>query len=70
MSALKKIETGVPGLDRLTLGGIPEGRATLIAGKSGTGKTVMGLQIASNLARNGLTTSDPSSRRTRTLRGP
>jgi len=56
MSALKKIETGVPGLDRLTLGGIPEGRATLIAGKSGTGKTVMGLQIASNLARNGLTT--------------
>lgn len=56
MSALKKIETGVPGLDTLTLGGIPEGRATLVAGKSGTGKTVMGLQIASNLARNGITT--------------
>jgi circadian clock protein KaiC len=56
MSALKKIETGVPGLDTLTLGGIPEGRATLIAGKSGTGKTVMGLQIASNLARQGITT--------------
>jgi len=56
MSALKKIETGVPGLDRLTLGGIPEGRATLVAGKSGTGKTVMGLQVASNLARQGITT--------------
>jgi circadian clock protein KaiC len=51
MSALKKLETGVPGLDLLTLGGIPEGRATLIAGKSGTGKTVVGLQIAANLAR-------------------
>ena len=45
MSALKKLATGVPGLDILTHGGIPEGRATLIAGKSGTGKTVMGLQI-------------------------
>jgi circadian clock protein KaiC len=56
MSALKKLETGVPGLDVLTLGGIPEGRATLIAGKSGTGKTVMGLQIAANLARQGIKT--------------
>ena len=56
MSALKKIETGVPGLDILTLGGIPEGRSTLISGKSGTGKTVVGLQIASNLARQGIPT--------------
>lgn len=56
MSALKKLETGVPGLDVLTLGGIPEGRATLIAGKSGTGKTVMGLQVAANLARQGIKT--------------
>jgi circadian clock protein KaiC len=56
MSALKKLETGVPGLDVLTLGGIAEGRSTLIAGKSGTGKTVVGLQIASNLARQGVPT--------------
>jgi len=56
MSALKKLETGVPGLDVLTLGGIPEGRSTLISGKSGTGKTVIGLQIASNLARHGVNT--------------
>lgn len=56
MSALQKLETGVPGLDVLTLGGIPEGRSTLIAGKSGTGKTVVGLQIASNLARQGVPT--------------
>src|SRR3954447_15239807 len=56
MSALKKVQTGVPGLDILTHGGIPEGRSTLIAGKSGTGKTVVGLQIASNLARQGVPT--------------
>ena len=56
MSALKKLETGVPGLDVLTLGGIPEGRSSLIAGKSGTGKTVVGLQIASHLARTGVKT--------------
>lgn len=56
MGALKKLATGVPGLDILTLGGIPEGRSTLIAGKSGTGKTVIGLQIAANLARQGLST--------------
>jgi circadian clock protein KaiC len=56
MSALKKLETGVPGLDILTVGGIPEGRATLITGRSGTGKTVMGLQIAANLAQHGITT--------------
>jgi len=56
MSALKKLSTGVPGLDMLTLGGIPEGRATLIAGKSGTGKTVIALQIAAHLARQGVKT--------------
>ena len=56
MSALKKLQTGVPGLDILTFGGIPQGRSTLIAGKSGTGKTVVGLQIATNLARQGVPT--------------
>ena len=56
MSRLRKLETGVPGLDVLTLGGIPEGRSTLVAGKSGTGKTVVGLQIASHLARAGTPT--------------
>jgi circadian clock protein KaiC len=56
MSALKKLETGVPGLDVLTLGGIPEGRCTLIAGRSGTGKTILGLQISANLARHAVPT--------------
>lgn len=56
MSSLTKLETGVGGLDNLLLGGIPKGRSTLIAGRSGTGKSVMGLQIAASLARQGLTT--------------
>ena len=56
MSALTKLETGVPGLDILTLGGIPQGRSTLIAGKSGTGKTVVGMQIATHFARTGTKT--------------
>lgn len=51
---IAKLTTGVPGFDILTHGGIPEGRATLIAGRSGTGKTIMGLQIAAHLANHGV----------------
>jgi circadian clock protein KaiC len=50
MSALDRIPTRIQGLDELLHGGIPRGRATLISGRSGTGKTVLGLQLASNLA--------------------
>jgi circadian clock protein KaiC len=50
---IEKIETGVPGLDVLTHGGIPKGRSTLLVGKSGTGKTVMALQAAAHMARQG-----------------
>lgn len=54
MSAtIEKLATGVPGLDTLTRGGLPTGRHTLIVGRSGTGKTVLGLQIATHLARQG-----------------
>jgi circadian clock protein KaiC len=52
--SLVKLGTGVPGLDALTQGGVPEGRATLVTGRSGTGKTVLGLQIAAHLARQGI----------------
>jgi len=55
-STLVKHPTGVPGLDNLLLGGIPGGRATLIAGRSGTGKSVVALQMAASLARQGLPT--------------
>jgi circadian clock protein KaiC len=53
---IEKLTTGIPGLDILSHGGIPAGRATLVAGRSGTGKTVFGLQVAAHLARNGVQT--------------
>lgn len=56
MTEVEKLSTGIPGLDVLTYGGIPQGRATLICGKSGTAKSISALQLASNLARNGTKT--------------
>jgi circadian clock protein KaiC len=53
LTEVTKLTTGVPGLDRLTHGGIPEGRATLVTGRSGTGKSILALQIAAHLAREG-----------------
>ncbi len=48
---IAKLTTGIPGFDLLTHGGIPEGRSTLVVGRSGTGKTVFGLQLAAHFAR-------------------
>ncbi|MFL5318518.1 MAG: circadian clock protein KaiC [Myxococcaceae bacterium] len=56
MSDVEKLSTGVPGLDVLTYGGVPKGRATLICGKSGTAKSVSSLQLACNFAKNGTRT--------------
>jgi len=54
--SVPKLRTGVPGLDIITHGGIPKGRSTLIAGKSGTAKSILSLQLATNLARSGTKT--------------
>lgn len=54
--AIDKLTTGVPGLDILTHGGIPKGRSTLITGRSGTGKTILGLQTAAHCAKEGMPT--------------
>lgn len=40
-----RISTGFPGLDEMMHGGIPAGSVTLVAGPSGAGKTVIGLQF-------------------------
>lgn len=48
---LKKLSTGIDGLDQITNGGLPMGRTTLIEGESGSGKTVMALQILVSSAR-------------------
>ncbi len=42
---LPKAPTGIRGLDELTRGGLPRGRTTLVTGRAGSGKTVLGLQF-------------------------
>jgi len=39
-----RVATGIPGFEQLSLGGLPGGRVTLVAGPAGSGKTVMALQ--------------------------
>ena len=43
--SLSKAPTGIAGLDDLTQGGLPRGRPTLVSGKAGCGKTVLGLEF-------------------------
>jgi circadian clock protein KaiC len=46
--ALRKTRTGIPGLDEITLGGLPSGRPTLICGGPGSGKTLLGISFLVN----------------------
>src|SRR3954469_21213634 len=46
-----RLATGIPGFDSITKGGVPKGRATLVVGTSGTGKTIFGLQFLAAGAR-------------------
>lgn len=41
---MKRISSGIPGLDELIEGGFPEGSSVLVAGGAGCGKTILGLQ--------------------------
>jgi circadian clock protein KaiC len=50
-SRLEKAPTGIAGLDEITLGGVPRGRATLICGTAGCGKTMLGVEFLVNGAR-------------------
>ncbi len=45
---IELLHTGVPGLDDLLQGGLPRGVSVAVAGGSGTGKTVLGLQYLVN----------------------
>ncbi|MBD2296063.1 circadian clock protein KaiC [Anabaena sphaerica FACHB-251] len=40
-----KCPTGIEGLDKVTDGGLPQGRPTLICGSAGCGKTLMGVEF-------------------------
>ncbi|MDZ7707802.1 MAG: circadian clock protein KaiC [Trueperaceae bacterium] len=42
-----KVPSGIPGLDLVSKGGLPAGRAVVVAGTSGSGKTVFGSQFLS-----------------------
>ena len=45
---LAKTPTGIPGLDEVTLGGLPTGRPTLLCGAAGCGKTLFGMTFLVN----------------------
>lgn len=42
---VEKLQTGIPGFDLVSNGGIPKGRTTLISGSAGSGKTVIAAQF-------------------------
>jgi circadian clock protein KaiC len=49
---IEKLETGIPGFDRIADGGLPRGRATLVAGTAGSAKTVFAAHfLAAGIAR-------------------
>src|SRR6202042_1322148 len=45
---MPKTATGISGLDQILNGGLPKGRVTLVTGNSGTGKTLLGIEILVN----------------------
>ncbi|MFP2931077.1 circadian clock protein KaiC [Pyxidicoccus sp. 3LG] len=54
LDAIQKLPSGIDGLDHITRGGIPMGRATLVAGTAGSAKTVFGVQfLAEGIAKYG-----------------
>jgi len=42
---VEKQQTGISGLDAICLGGLPQGRSTLVAGSAGSGKTLLASQF-------------------------
>ena len=45
MAPVEKLATQIPGFDLVTLGGLPRGRTTLVAGTAGSAKTVLAAQF-------------------------
>src|ERR1700728_3181821 len=45
VAMLNKSPTGIEGLDEITSGGLPAGRASLICGAAGCGKTMLALEF-------------------------
>ncbi len=51
--SLHRLSTGIPKLDEMLGGGIPEGDSLLVAGPSGTGKSVLATQFIAEGQKNG-----------------
>lgn len=45
---INKVKTDIQGFDSIALGGLPKGRTTLVAGTSGSAKTIFAIQFLSN----------------------
>src|SRR5947209_15381012 len=45
IEGVPRLPTGIGGFDEVALGGLPAGRATLVSGTSGTGKTVFAAEF-------------------------
>ncbi len=45
---MEHIKSGIPGLDEMLNGGFPKGRAILVSGACGTGKTILSMQFIYN----------------------
>jgi len=58
LEPVSKIPTGIEGFDHLTLGGLPQGRTTLLVGSSGSGKSLLSVEFlfrgATVFGRNGV----------------
>ncbi len=50
---MRRVKTGIDGLDELLNGGIPERNSILVCGSPGTGKSIFGLQYIYTGAKNG-----------------
>src|SRR5438045_3932736 len=44
-TAVEKLPTGIPGFDLISQGGLAVGRATLVTGTAGAGKTIFATQF-------------------------
>ena len=52
-ASVPKLPTGIPGFDHVTMGGLPAGRATVVAGQAGSAKTVFAGQFLAEGIRRG-----------------
>ncbi|NJN47936.1 MAG: circadian clock protein KaiC, partial [Candidatus Competibacteraceae bacterium] len=45
LTSPEKVPTGIEGFEHITIGGLPTGRTCLVAGSSGSGKTLLAMEF-------------------------